>query len=279
MIKVPSILLNWSVATFVLGFGIYLGCSWMPDSTSTPPRDGSLGILIFYIVTTIGGLLLYFVPSACKYLEALPLKRLDWAVNREGNPEKPRFEDLWAFSDPPTAKKPANPSSSGNDQQSSESRGVMAYPSSSSPTPYVQSVAAYPSSSSPTQYIQQPSAYPSSSSPMPYDKPVDSSPSTGNTISTSRDTSAPVDNAVVQASTVPSSSPPANTASEPLSTASSLIAALKASIEAQEQSTAAFKAVLNAHRGGMTAEQTDVQGGNIGSAVRSEQGRQPDKGT
>ena len=279
MIKVPSILLNWSVATFVLGFGIYLGCSWMPDSTSTPPRDGSLGILIFYIVTTIGGLLLYFVPSACKYLEALPLKRLDWAVNREGNPEKPRFEDLWAFSDPPTAKKPANPSSSGNDQQSSESRGVVASPSSSSPTPYVQSVAAYPSSSSPTQYIQQPSAYPSSSSPMPYDKPVDSSPSTGNTISTSRDTSAPVDNAVVQASTGPSSSPPANTASEPLSTASSLIAALEASIEAQEQSTAAFKAVLNAHRGGMTTEQTDVQGGNIGSAVRSEQERQPDEGT
>lgn len=222
MIKVPSILLNWLVATFILGFGIYLGCSWMPNSTSTPPRDGSLGILIFYIVTTIGGLLLYSIPSACKYLEALPLKRLDWAVNRE-----PRFEDLWAFLD-----------------------------------------AVYPSSSSPTQYIQQPSAYPSSSPSTPYDKPVDSIPLTGNTISTSRDTSAPVDNAAGQASTGPSSSAPANTASETLSTESSLIAALKASIAAHEQSTVAFKAVLNAHRGGMTTGQTDVKGGNISSAVR-----------
>jgi hypothetical protein len=87
MIKIPALLLNWSVGAFLVGLGIYLGFFFSKNPDPSQSHGASLGILITYIVITALGLLLFFTSRLLKYLEGAPIRRLDQAMKLEA-PEK-----------------------------------------------------------------------------------------------------------------------------------------------------------------------------------------------
>ena len=87
MIRIPSLLLNWSVGAFLVGLGIYLGSSWTQRLDASQHQSSSLGVLITYIVVTGIGLLLFFVPMLLKYLEGAPIRRLVGRVMVRANPK------------------------------------------------------------------------------------------------------------------------------------------------------------------------------------------------
>ncbi|THX48282.1 hypothetical protein D6D06_09183 [Aureobasidium pullulans] len=207
MIKVPSLLLNWSVSAFLIGLGIYLGCLWIPDTSASRKRDGSLGVLLFYIATTIGGLLLYFVPAACKFLEMLPIKRLDMHFNRKRDPTKPRFEAMFKSTDATVAEHPEEHPRS-HIHLSNSFVTQRAKPSATDVANKLLEGGSKDVAQKTTNDVQIRDQI---------EKPIGE-------ITSLNDTS----------SKLPVQCDP-------------LIAALKASVEAQEQSTAALKAVLNAH--------------------------------
>ncbi|KAF2877413.1 hypothetical protein BDV95DRAFT_601811 [Massariosphaeria phaeospora] len=89
MIKIPALLLNWSVGAFLVGLGVYLGSLWIRDLDSQRPQGSSLGILITYIIVTAAGLLLFFVPMLLKNLEGAPIRRLEEQIERENPKDKP----------------------------------------------------------------------------------------------------------------------------------------------------------------------------------------------
>ncbi|KAH7083024.1 hypothetical protein BKA63DRAFT_561217 [Paraphoma chrysanthemicola] len=76
MIRIPALLLNWSVGAFLIGLGIYLGSSWTQKLDASQPQSSSLGVLVGYISVTGIGLLLFFVPMLLKYLEGAPIRLL-----------------------------------------------------------------------------------------------------------------------------------------------------------------------------------------------------------
>jgi hypothetical protein len=76
MIKIPALLLNWSVGAFLIGLGIYLGSFWIRRLDPSQTQSSSLGVLIVYIVITGVGLLLFFVSVLLKYLEGVPIRIL-----------------------------------------------------------------------------------------------------------------------------------------------------------------------------------------------------------
>lgn len=59
MLAAPAALLGLSLNTFLIGFGIYLGCVYTDNLVSGYGKSGSLGILIFYIVAATIGTLSY----------------------------------------------------------------------------------------------------------------------------------------------------------------------------------------------------------------------------
>jgi hypothetical protein len=87
MIKIPALLLNWSVGAFLVGLGIYLGFFFSKNPDPSQSHGASLGILITYIVITALGLLLFFTSRLLKYLEGAPIRRLDQAMRWEA-PDK-----------------------------------------------------------------------------------------------------------------------------------------------------------------------------------------------
>jgi hypothetical protein len=86
MIKMPALLLNWSVAAFLIGLGVYLGSFWVRDLDSHLARRSSLGVLVAYIAVTAVGLLLFFVPMVLKYLEGAPIRRLFDRLKEQAKP-------------------------------------------------------------------------------------------------------------------------------------------------------------------------------------------------
>jgi hypothetical protein len=88
MTKIPALLLNWSVGTFLVGLGIYLGFFFSRNPDPSQSHGASLGVLITYIVITALGMLLFFTSRLLKYLESAPIRRLDEAMRLEV-PDKP----------------------------------------------------------------------------------------------------------------------------------------------------------------------------------------------
>lgn len=75
MIKAPTLLLRYALASFVIGIGIYLGCLAFNDIGSQKPRNSYRAIFIVYIATSFLGLLIYYVPYILKELELSPARR------------------------------------------------------------------------------------------------------------------------------------------------------------------------------------------------------------
>lgn len=86
MIKSPALLLNWSVLAFLSGLGIYLGCFWIHNLDETQSQDSSLKILIVYVVFTVCGLLLFYVPRILKYLETTAVRQWHGLFNYYNEP-------------------------------------------------------------------------------------------------------------------------------------------------------------------------------------------------
>ncbi|THX03462.1 hypothetical protein D6D13_07652 [Aureobasidium pullulans] len=248
MIKVPSLLLNWSVGAFILGLGVYLGCVWRPDGISDPSRNGSLGILITYLITTVGGILLYYVPKFGKILESSTLRRLDWTYNRKKDPTKPQFEAMFTSDAAPTWQQVMTVMNEATAQYELPARRSRWFTS---------------------QHV----------------KPVATGAANVNAVTESNEVARqPTEDAIETSQVVSAVGQPDNqrektdgesprsstTSSGPRSQYDPLIAALKASIEAQEQSTAALKVVLNAHLATSAADQASNNQGLTTSEANHE---------
>lgn len=83
MIKAPTLLLRYSLASFVIGIGIYFGCLAFSDIGSQMPRNSYHAIFIVYIVTGILGLLIYYVPYILKELQLSPARRHAQIMNNK----------------------------------------------------------------------------------------------------------------------------------------------------------------------------------------------------
>lgn len=75
MVKAPTLLLKYALASFIVGLGIYFGCLAFSDVGSQKPRGSYRAIFIVYIVTSFLSLLIYYVPSMLKELELSPARR------------------------------------------------------------------------------------------------------------------------------------------------------------------------------------------------------------
>ncbi|CAG7915946.1 unnamed protein product [Penicillium olsonii] len=75
MIKAPTLLLKYALASFIIGLGIYFGCLAFNDGGSQKPGKSHRAIFIVYIATSFLGLLIYYVPSILKELELSPARR------------------------------------------------------------------------------------------------------------------------------------------------------------------------------------------------------------
>jgi len=246
MIKVPSLLLNWSVGAFILGLGVYLGCVWRPDGISE--RNGSLGILITYLITTVGGLLLYYVPKAGKILESSTLRRLDWTYNRKKDPKKPQFEAMFTSDAAPTWQQVMTVMDEATAQYEDPARRSRWFTS---------------------QHV----------------KPVATGAANVNAITDSKEVARqPTEDAIKPSQVVSAVGQPDNqrektdgesprsstTSSGPRSQYDPLIAALRASIEAQEQNIAALKSSLERTSGHISSRLSFEQSkpDNVGSQSR-----------
>lgn len=83
MIKAPTLLLRYALASFVIGIGIYFGCLAFSDIGSQMPRNSYRAIFIVYIVTSFLGLLIYYVPYILKELELSPARRHAQIMNNK----------------------------------------------------------------------------------------------------------------------------------------------------------------------------------------------------
>ncbi|EEY22682.1 conserved hypothetical protein [Verticillium alfalfae VaMs.102] len=69
LLSAPSGLLVLSLNAFVIGLGIYLGCTYTDNLISDLGRGGSLGVLVFYIVASATATFLYTFPQIVKSSE------------------------------------------------------------------------------------------------------------------------------------------------------------------------------------------------------------------
>jgi hypothetical protein len=74
----PAGILNLALLSFIISLGIYLGCSYSADLKPGLGSSGSLGILIFYIVSTLFGLYQYSFPAALKSVESVVFGVIRW---------------------------------------------------------------------------------------------------------------------------------------------------------------------------------------------------------
>lgn len=74
MLVVPMTLLKVALNAFLIGLGIYLGK--MYTANLIPSYGfGSIGVLVFYLVSALFGIGMYYVTQSLKYLESSPLER------------------------------------------------------------------------------------------------------------------------------------------------------------------------------------------------------------
>lgn len=74
MLTVPMTLLNIALNAFLVGLGIYLGRMYTEDLIPSYGL-GSLGILIFFLVTAVLGIGTWYIPQRFKSIEEEPLAR------------------------------------------------------------------------------------------------------------------------------------------------------------------------------------------------------------
>ncbi|GAB7349073.1 hypothetical protein MBLNU459_g8032t1 [Dothideomycetes sp. NU459] len=80
MLSVPGFLLNVSVATFLVGLGIYLGFVFTNNFLPDAGTNAALAVLLVYIIASSLGLLLFFIPYGLKVVESVPTKRVGRAA-------------------------------------------------------------------------------------------------------------------------------------------------------------------------------------------------------
>jgi hypothetical protein len=74
LLVVPRTLLSLALTAFLAGLGVYLGMVYTADLVPAYGR-GSVGILIFYLVSAILGVGMYYSANSLKYFESTPLLR------------------------------------------------------------------------------------------------------------------------------------------------------------------------------------------------------------
>lgn len=240
MIKIPALLLNWSVGAFLVGLGVYLGSFWTRHLDSPQPRSSSLGVLVTYIVITAAGLLLFFVPVLLKYLESAPIRRfVERVVEREDPKDKPprlNINDIFDKFDKEPAYPPPRKAKPGERLEvdeyyqvpRNESRASLSQVS-ATPSPRVRrstdglNASVREGTKQDEQAVEPKVEADASQSSRKHDAIRDSH---GLTVS-----------------------PPLKQATEPPQTQSDpLVATLEASILAQEQNIASFRALLQEHQ-------------------------------
>ncbi|KAL4903160.1 hypothetical protein BDW74DRAFT_180031 [Aspergillus multicolor] len=103
MIQTPALLLNYSLGSFLIGLGIYLGYVAAENLDPSTNHDSSFAVLGVYIAVTVIAILLYFVPSTFKELELAPVRRwqilLDSGLRQDSSTDslrpKPDLEALF----------------------------------------------------------------------------------------------------------------------------------------------------------------------------------------
>ncbi|KAL4916477.1 hypothetical protein BDW62DRAFT_186065 [Aspergillus aurantiobrunneus] len=83
MVKAPTLLLKYALASFVIGLGIYFGSLAFSEVDTPTPRRSHRAIFIVYIVASFLGLLIYYVPATLKELELSPARRYAQMVTNE----------------------------------------------------------------------------------------------------------------------------------------------------------------------------------------------------
>lgn len=72
MVVATTRLLIYALNTFMIGLGIYLGIFYTSRINPLPGANGSLAVLIFYLIVICCGLALYYIPHAHWILESVP---------------------------------------------------------------------------------------------------------------------------------------------------------------------------------------------------------------
>jgi hypothetical protein len=88
LLSAPSILLNCSLVSFLIGLGVYLGDVWKKDLDAVAGKTASRAVLIVYVVGTISGLVLFFGPSSKKDAEAGFVRKWNAALEVHSNRKK-----------------------------------------------------------------------------------------------------------------------------------------------------------------------------------------------
>lgn len=96
MVKAPTLLLKYALASFIIGLGIYFGCLAFRDVGSNRPQGRDLAVFIVYVTTSFLGLLIYFVPSILKELELSPARRYAQMIANQ-HAMKPHQEETEAI--------------------------------------------------------------------------------------------------------------------------------------------------------------------------------------
>ena len=81
----PAALLNWSLATFLVGLGLYLGIVYTKQLSTIAGTHASLAVLITYIIFTVGALVAFYVPVGMKVIETTLSRQqsiFDWTASK-----------------------------------------------------------------------------------------------------------------------------------------------------------------------------------------------------
>jgi hypothetical protein len=100
-VKAPTLPLKCAQASFVIEFGIYFGCLSFSEGGSQEPRGRNIAIFIIYTVTSILGLLIYYVPSILKQFELSSVRRYAQIMANEvaKNPRQKEMEETVILQD------------------------------------------------------------------------------------------------------------------------------------------------------------------------------------
>lgn len=75
ILQAPFEYMDWSLTSFVLGLGIYLGFVWTRDLDQSAGPNDSRNVFIFFMVVVVSCLYFYGTPTYFKEIEALTVER------------------------------------------------------------------------------------------------------------------------------------------------------------------------------------------------------------
>jgi len=91
LLVVPKTLLSVALNTFLVGLGIYMGMLYTAKLVPTY-GSGSIGILVFYLVSAFVGIGMYYLANTLKYLEGTPLLRFRKIADPRGMQRASKLE-------------------------------------------------------------------------------------------------------------------------------------------------------------------------------------------